>query len=126
MIKTITGALRAIARTETLDELVALDGRLRTIAWNDGGEIRRAVEQRRSTLLAAEQAEDNRQRAAAASLRDRLLAFEVDASNEPDARRVIGAERQAIHAALERRNPDHLATVVAEANRVAQMWNALS
>lgn len=55
MIKTITGALRAIARTETLDELVALQARLTVIAWNDGGEIRRAIEQRRSTLLDAEQ-----------------------------------------------------------------------
>lgn len=66
-----------------------------------------------------------------------LLSYETDASNEPDARRVIGHERQLLHVAIEqvatRRGSreeraaavDHLADVVAEAERVARMWGVL-
>ena len=54
MVKTITGALRAVKACKNLDDLVALDARLSVVAWNDGGEIRNAIEAKRSALLGAE------------------------------------------------------------------------
>ena len=54
MIKTITGALRAVRACKSLDDLVALDARVSTVAWNDGGEIRNAIEAKRSALVSVE------------------------------------------------------------------------
>lgn len=51
MIRTITGALRAIKQAGDLDALNALKARLSAVAWNDGGEIRNTLERRRSELL---------------------------------------------------------------------------
>ncbi len=50
MIKTITGALRAIKRASTADEVTRLALTLGAIAWNDGGEIKRALDERYAAL----------------------------------------------------------------------------
>jgi uncharacterized protein (UPF0303 family) len=49
-IRTITGALRKIAACKTHEELVRVESYLSRIAWNDGGAIRQAAEERRSAL----------------------------------------------------------------------------
>lgn len=54
MIVTITGALRAIKQAGDIDTLRALKAKLSGIAWNDGGEIRNALECRESELLRQE------------------------------------------------------------------------
>lgn len=48
--RTIAGALRAIRNCDGVDTLNALAGRLRAIAWNDGGAIRAALEEQRGAL----------------------------------------------------------------------------
>lgn len=54
-----------------------------------------------------------------------LLAYETDGSNEPDARRVISAERQLLHVVMEGKDSERIAAVAKEAERVARMWGAL-
>ncbi len=55
----------------------------------------------------------------------RLLAYETDASNEPDARRVISTERQSLYLALESNDAARIKATATEAERVARMWGAL-
>jgi hypothetical protein len=51
MIRTIAGALGAIKRAETYDQLNLLAASLAMVAWNDGGAIQRAIEDKRSELV---------------------------------------------------------------------------
>lgn len=76
-------------------------------------------------------------------LHEALLSYENDGANEPDARRMISEERQALYMALSRHEialeayrrtgedrfkralalaESKLSTVAAEARRVAKMW----
>lgn len=52
MIRTVTGALRAIGRCGSLDELTALWARIGSIAWN-GPTVRAAYETKRNELTEA-------------------------------------------------------------------------
>lgn len=54
MIKTIAGALRAIKRAATPDELNQLAARLGAVAWNDGGAVKQAIEDKRTSFVRAE------------------------------------------------------------------------
>lgn len=54
-----------------------------------------------------------------------LLRYETDASNEPDARRVIRDERQSLYVAIEKGDRERIETAAREAERVARMWRAL-
>lgn len=54
MIKTITGALRAINACRSHDALVELSHRLNQVAWNDGGQIRNAIAARETYFLEPE------------------------------------------------------------------------
>lgn len=58
-------------------------------------------------------------------LHERLLAYEVDRKNEPDARRVMGCERQSLYLALESGDVQRISVVATEAERVARMWGVL-
>ena len=59
MIRTITGALRAIKQARTPEGLSMLTLRLNAIAWNDGGQIRAAIEARRTELIGADEQPDS-------------------------------------------------------------------
>lgn len=59
------------------------------------------------------------------SLYHRLLAYETNGSNEPDARRVISAERQSLYLALQSGNAARIEATATEAERVARMWGVL-
>lgn len=52
-IRTITGALRAIRKAATAADLNSLAARLGAVAWNDGGAIAGALDDRRVALLTA-------------------------------------------------------------------------
>ena len=56
---------------------------------------------------------------------NRLLWAEMDGSLATDCRRMVSAERHALHVAFESKNPEQIRKAAAEALRVARMWGVI-
>lgn len=98
-IRTVQGALNAIAKTQSAEDLAALSARLEALALNDGGAIRAAIELRRSATLRARPVTD-RQTAFLAAIGD----LAEDGANAPTTTQVgrqLGITRRGADTQLE-------------------------